>query len=314
MEREAPAGVPRPDEQGNYTSPPLAALRRVWRDYGEGVATDEDVMTVLHAVADFAQLQIDQLNAQAESGRAQPEDRGFALILDAFEAHLDALEVMARQLDPEEPEDGAFERGLAMAQKATNQLMEGHQAVMDHIHATGTVSCMFCSHENPREAERCAQCGRTMPVPVAAKSSFSAVNAEGVQGGQEPSGETTENFVRLAQAVAAWRAGALDAEGLMEAIEEIEGRLLAHRHDNRKHVDLLERYAPERRRAVEAAIEATEASLARSLAALEKMKLAFVKEDDSYLETGLFDMEAAARTMVSSYRAMQAAEKGVIEC
>ena len=150
--------IPTPDANGNYDSPPLKALRRVWGDFEAGVATDTDVMDVIAELGRFAQHQLGLFEKKIESGASNPEDPGFSLILEAFEMVLEGCEYMALEFvepDPEdqveEPEEGFFACGLGMIQEATNQMMEGHQLTLEHIEASSVASCPFCAQKNPRD-------------------------------------------------------------------------------------------------------------------------------------------------------------------
>lgn len=291
-----------PDEHGNYTSPPLAALRLVWHDYQAGVATADNLGNTLQAVMDFAQLQIDSLNAQVERGESDPEDPVFRQILEGFEHHQVAVDQMFMEL--EEPGQGHFDLGLKLAQQATNQLALGHQKMVEHIEAMGRVSCMFCGRENDRGQARCNGCGRALPQDTPT-SSFTAVENEGLETASK--GQVTENYRQLAAATAAWRAEELDAEGLLAKIEEVEDRMTNHQRDNLAYREALEGYPEEHRPAFYNAVDATDKALEAGLMALEKMKLAFDKEDDSYLESGLHDFEASSWAMLAALAKMQAA-------
>jgi len=291
-----------PDEHGNYTSPPLAALRLVWQDYQAGVATADNLGNTLQAVMDFAQVQIDSLQAQVERGESDPEDPVFRQILEGFEHHQVAVDQMFAEL--EEPGQGHFELGLKLAQQATNQLALGHQKMVEHIEAMGKVSCMFCGRENDRGQAKCNQCGRNLPQDVPT-SSFEARESHGLD--PENKGQVTENYKQLAAATAAWRAEELDADGLLTRLEEVEERLTNHQRDNLAYRETLEAYPEERRAEFYAAVDGIDKALEAGLMALEKMKLAFEKEDDSYLESGLHDFEASSYSMLAALAKMQAA-------
>ncbi|MGE0492998.1 MAG: hypothetical protein AB7S38_27550 [Vulcanimicrobiota bacterium] len=297
-------GIPQPDSDGNYTSPPLAAIRRVWGDYQQEIASEEDVVTVLQAVADFAQLQVEQLEAQLEAGVSQVENAAFLRILEAFELHHEALELMAEHF--EAPEEGLFERGLAIVQEATNELMAGHQMLLDDIEAAGQVNCMFCSAPNPRGTDKCARCGRSLLVPGEARSAISVVNAEGLDN-SAGQGQVTQNFALVKGAVEAWRAEQLSSDDLLAQLEQVEENLAGHRASNEEAASRLEEAPPERRQAITAALEQTDVAIAHNLAAIEKMKLAFVKEDDTYLVNGLADLEHASRLTLAAFQALKSA-------
>ena len=66
--------------------------------------------------------------------------------------------------------------------------------------------------------------------------------------------------------------------------------------------------APQRE-ALAAAVSMTQDGLEASLAAIERMRLAFEKEDDTYLHLGLGDFEEASRLMVQSFLASKDAAR-----
>ncbi|MBI3928189.1 MAG: hypothetical protein HY319_21780 [Armatimonadetes bacterium] len=330
-ERPAPTGLTQPpepyDEEGNYDSPALGSLRRAWEDLGQGKISTEVMVGLITEVAQFIQVQLDILYQQVQQGVSNPNDPSFKLIWKGFETHLEAMEVMAREFpeasDTEDPEveqaeteeaeadevplGGYFAQGMDLAQKGTNMMMAGHKLAMEHIDAIGRISCMFCGSENRRGVERCHHCGRALPALPGdpAQSSINVANVEGLEG-QGPTGaEITDNFVIVNEAVAAWRGGALDADGLLAELEKVEGRLLAHDEANVQDLQLMEQQPG--KEALAQAASLTAKAIQHSLEALAKMKLAFDKEDDSYLVTGLHDLEAASKLMVQSFHACREA-------
>lgn len=313
-----PTEPPEPDEDGNYDSPALRALRRVWEDFVDEKAEEAHVMGVVAELDRFANAQLAQLNRQIEEGTAKTEEESFKLIYEAFEILLDATDMMAFEFvepeeEMEEPEEGFFLTGLELVQEATNQMMEGHNLALEHIQATSEICCMFCNHKNPRGIERCQKCGRALPKmpgqPV--QSSFTAVQEEGLDRKSGPRGaNVTENYVILAQGVGLWRENQIDAERLFEGIEEIEQRLIDHQNDLPDQRFMVEDQAPEHQReALLEAIDLTQEGLERSLAALDRMKLAFEKEDDTYLELGLSEFEEASKLLVQAFHANQKAAR-----
>ncbi len=293
----------------NYESPALATIRRVWSAYQEGQATSEDVLGVLSQVAGFVQFELATLADQAEKGVARADDPIYRQIVSAFQSHLEAVEVMVGEFSQEEPTGAEFSRGLELARAANDLMLEAHNQAMEHIQAMGRVSCIFCSQDNERGTERCSKCGRNLPAAVddPERSSFAAVNAEGLEGGGPKGAEVTDNYVEVARALQAWRQDQLDADGLLAVLDEVEQRSRQHRADLVQQREMVSLAPEEAREALHQGLELTESGLVETLAALEKMKLAFVKEDDTYLETGLHDLEKAAHTMVQAFHAARAA-------
>ena len=184
-EPQRPPGPPEPDADGNYDSPALQALGRVWEDFCEEVATADDVMDVIGEIGGFSQAQLRQLDHQVETKTSNPDNESFKLIFEAFEILLDACEFMALEFaeeipaDIEEPEEGFFVYGFDLVQEATNQMMEGHKLGMMQIEEMAEVNCPFCSHINQRGQPKCDKCGRAMPN---AQSAGRALNVKEHQG------------------------------------------------------------------------------------------------------------------------------------
>ena len=312
-----PPGLPTPDQDGNYDSPPLKALRRVWQDYQAEIATEPQVMDVIAELGRFAQHNLGLFEKQIDEGASDPDDPGFSLIIEAFELILEGCEHMALEFvepeiedEVEEPAEGFFPFGLSLVQEATNQMMEGHKLTLQHIASIGQVNCPFCSQRNSREELRCGKCGRNLPQTetVAVPGSFSsAVQEEGLEGSQGPQGELTENYVTLARAVSGWKSGAVTHQELAATLDAVEGKLLSHLDDTERQEQILKKAPQTLQPALASAVGLTQEALDASLAAIERMRLAFEKEDDTYLHLGLGDFEEASRLMVQSYLASKAA-------
>ncbi len=293
-----PPPLAQPDQEGNYLSRPLLALLRVWHDYLEEKVPEETVFSVLQAVAQMTQAQLDSIESQIESGQTNPESPIVQQVIESFEIHFDALELMAEHF--EDPEQGLFEKGLEVIQEATNSLMEAHEGILDHIEETSQVNCMFCGQKNPRSGQKCSQCGRPIQAPGTEKSSLSVVQSEGLEKKQSL-GRTTENCARLHHAVVGWRGGHLDADGLMSEMLLIEGNLRGHLEGNQR---LRQKPGAD---TIAQALDVMDQGLHLSLAALAKMKMAFEKEDDSYLVNGLADFDAATTTVSQALDLLEAA-------
>ena len=311
------AGAPTPDGPPSLParsperaeSPSLSMLRSVWGAYVQGEATPEDVLGVLDTVTGFINFELETLRQQALKGISDPENPTFQKIVGAFELHLEAIDQMAEEFseesDSEDEAGQAFLEGFELAQKATDQLVEAHTQTMEHIEAMAKVGCIFCGHANARESERCAKCGRPLPG-TPASSSFSLVNQEGLEAGPSV-GEVTQNYAMVAEAVDDWRNGLIQAEELLNTLEDVEQRLACHQEESQQYYDEIKQAPPEAQPALNEAVAMTEEGLIQSLAAIEKMKLAFDKEDDSYLENGLHEFEKASNLMVQAYHASREA-------
>lgn len=308
----SPAGASALPGERQPDSPSLSMLRNCWAAYLDEQATEEDVLGVLDTVQGFIQFELDTLQQQVEQGISQLENPTFQKIFGAFERHLEGLDRIALEFDPEvtELEVGSyFQEGYQICLEATGDLIDAHQQTMEHIEAMANVSCIFCSHSNPRESERCSQCGRNLPGSPSG-SSFSLVNAEGLEGPVGSGLEVTGNYAKVAQAVEGWRQAQIDSDQLLAVLDEVEGKLAGHRQETEQYYREIASSPEAAREALEQAVAQTELGLDQSLDALETMKLAFDKEDDSYLVTGLDQLEQASNLLVQAYHASrQAAQK-----
>lgn len=306
---QGPPAVPEPDEDGNYDSRALKALRRVWEDFCQEIATDENVMGVIQEVGFYSLAQLRGLEQQVDQGISDPENESFGLIFDAFELVVEACDFMALEFaeeipeDLEEPEEGFFEYGLALVQDATNQMMEGHKLAMEHIEAMSYVNCPFCSHLNYRENAKCDKCGRSMPT--APTQSGGAVNLKEHQGLERPDavpdGEVTKNYVMASQLLEAWKAGAVSPEQLAESLDNLEQNFAGHLKELEQQEKMLERAPDSQRDALFEALDKTRHGLDMSLEAVAKMRQAFDRQDDRYLFFGLTDLEEASKLLVEAF-------------
>lgn len=313
-----PTAPPEPDENGDYESPALVALRRVWNDFCEEIATEEQVLDVVAEIGRFCQHNAELLESQIESGVSDPEDPGFALILEAFEMMLEACEYLALEFvepDPEdeveEPEEGFFPYGVELVQEATNQMMQGHTLLMQHIQEISEINCIFCSQPNSRENQRCSKCGRVLPQIGSQQpsGSFSAVSAEGLDGPQTQGseGELTRNYVFVARAVSGWQSGHTSPEELAQVLEGVEQNLLAHLEDTERQQVQLKKAPAEQQAALMEAVLMTQEALDASLAAVERIQSSFENEEETHLQLGLNEFEEASRSMIVAYNACKAA-------
>lgn len=276
--------VPKPDSDGNYDSPPLAALRRCWDSLLEGRANEEDLAQTLQAYSDRAQFELDRLESQVISGLSDPKDPIFSAVVRGFEQQLAAVERMTLEL--EEPEKGHMEVGLELAQRANNALMAAHLQMLERIEQLSRVTCLFCGEVQERGPERCGKCTRALPGQESEQATFSVVQAEGLQPRGVEGRNMTENAIGLTRAVHAWRNGELDWERLYTVLDEVEERLMSHQETN---AQAIADEGDER-----GLLARTDAALEESLAALDYMRMAWDKEDDSYLETGLTKFHEAS--------------------
>ena len=306
---DGPPSLPAPSPQ-QAVSPSLSMLRSVWEAFRHGEATPDDVLGVLDQVTGFIQFELETLRQQVLKGISDPENPTFQTIVGAFEKHLEAIDLMAQEFP--DTQDEAFQpgehylSGFALAEQATQELADAHRQTMEHIEAMASVSCIFCNHSNPRETERCAKCGRTLPGAPSG-SSFSLLNAEGLDAAVSPVGEVTQNYALLAEAVDDWRNGVIQSEELLTTLEDVEQRLACHQEESLQYYEEIKKAPEQAQASLTEAVEMTEQGLTQSLAALDTMKLAFDKEDDSYLDTGLDEFAKASNLVVKAYHASREA-------
>lgn len=282
-------------------------LRSVWQAHLTGEASPDDVLGVLDTVTGFIQFELETLRQQALQGISDPDNPTFQRIVEAFELHLEAIDTMALEFTDEDAEPAQhFRQGYQIAQQATQQLADAHRETMEHIKAMANVACIFCSHSNPRESERCSQCGRNLPGSPSG-SSFSLVNEEGLDGAATPRAEVTQNYALVAEAVEDWRNGVIQTEELLTTLEDVEQKLACHQEETEQYYKEIEKAPAEAQAALNEAVAMTEEGLAQSLAAIDKMKMAFDKEDDSYLSNGLDEFEKASNIVARAFHASRAA-------
>lgn len=288
--------APQPDAQGNYDSPPLAAVRRCWDALLDGQAQDEDLLQTLQAYSDRVQFELNRLESQVFQGTSDPKDPIFAAVVDGFERQLAAVERMAQEL--EDPEQGHMEVGMELAQRANNALMAAHLRMMARVEQLAQVNCPFCGTSQQRGGERCVQCGRALPGVLDSQSSFSVVQSEGLQASGLSGRAMTENALHLTQSVQAWRGGKLPWEQLYTVLDELEEKLMRHQDSNAQAV--VEEGDPR------GLLGRTHEALEDSLEALDHMRMAWDKDDDSYLEVGLSKFHEASDEMLKLLELLKA--------
>jgi hypothetical protein len=291
MEGTSSLRIPQPDAEGNYDSPPLAAVRRCWQDFLDGHAAEADLELTLQAFADRVSFELEKLDQQVEAKKSDANDPIFASIVAGFEQQLNAAERMLRELD--EPDIGHMEAGLELAQRANNRLMQAHQQLVERESTPPAINCVFCGAECTPGASRCTHCNRPLPVTGESQgqsSSFSVVEQSGLEANLS-SRRLTQNAAHIMRAVDAWKGGKLDWESLYTVLDEIEDKLLQHQEANQS--DIAGNGDPS------GLLARTDALLEESLAAVDHMRLAWDKDDQSYLETGLGQFCSAGEQLLS---------------
>ncbi|MFA5503782.1 MAG: hypothetical protein WC314_04475 [Vulcanimicrobiota bacterium] len=311
-----PSGPPRPDADGNYDSPALQALNRVWDDYCQEIAGPDDVLDVIGEIAGFSQAQLQQLDQQVRDRVSNPENEAFKLIHEAFEILLEACEFMilefAEELPDgvEEPDEGFFLYGFDLVQEATNQMMAGHLLGMEHIDAMAEVSCPFCSQLNQRGEPKCGRCGRALPTAVDTGQALDLKEHQGLDRSRpDQDAELTKNYAMAAHLLEGWKAGAVGAEQLGDFLDHLEQNFSGHLGDTDQQEKVIARAPESRRKGLLEALNLTRRGLQMSLDSVARMRLAFEKEDDRYLFFGLGDLEEASRVLVDAYWANKEASK-----
>jgi len=317
-----PMAPPKPDADGNYDSPALRALGKVWEAFLEEQAGPGDVIGVIAKIGDFAYSQLRLLEKQVEDGVSNPDEEAFSLIFEAFEILLEGCEFLALEFaeeipeDLEVPPDGFFLYGYDLIQEATNQMMRGHTLAMEHIEAMADVNCPFCEQVNSRENTKCDKCGRPLMTAPLEDSGHAVdlVERQGLEkrspgGGAAADEGLTKNYMLTAELLERWKAGSADAEELEKHLDQMENGFLGHLGETKQHEQMIKRAPAAKRAALMEALEMTRQGLNLSLDAIEKMRLAFDNEDDRYLFFGLTDLEEASRVLVDAYWANKEAAK-----
>jgi hypothetical protein len=315
LQPKPPSGPPEPDADGNYDSPALQALGRVWEAYCDEVATPGDVMDVIAEVGGFSQAQLGQLEHQLETKVSNPDNESFKLIFEAFEILLDACDFMALEFaeeipeDIEEPEEGFFPYGFELVQEATNQMMEGHKLGMKQIAEMAEVNCPFCSYVNERGQPKCGKCGRALPNATDAGSALNVKEHQGLEK-KQPGQDLTKNYAMTAHLLEGWKAGAVGVEQLSEFLDQLEQGFVGHLEETDRQEKMIARAPASQRPGLLEALGKTRQGLQMSLESVAKMRLAFDNQDDRYLFFGLGDLEEASKVLVEAYWANKEAAKG----
>lgn len=284
----------------DYSSPTLDALFDIFAAYHQGKASQEEVLALISEVGEHVEDYLDALEEQAEAGQVDVEDRGFQMIREGFEEHLEGLELLAE--DPEEPFDG-----LNLIQSAINRMVYGRRLLMARARAASSVACVYCSAENPIGETRCQACFRRLPVAGDAASSTTSVSIkEGRPGTTEV---LTEEFVTLSRAVESWKRGELSVQGLRSTLDEIADSLGEHLAENRTLPDQLASFGSTAVAQGRELANRTSQALQTSLEALQKMGRTFETDDGSYLENGLHDFYVQAKVLVGCHRELTSLEE-----
>ncbi len=286
--------MPPPGPDGHYDSPPVAAVRRCWESVCQGQADESDLLLTLQAFADRVQFELNRLEGQVFQGQSDPKDPIFAAVVEAFERQLEAVERMAEELN--DPGQGHMVAGLELALQANDALMKAQFELVQRVHHQSYVDCPFCSTTNERGSERCSSCSRNLPMAEPTGQTVSVVQAEGLPLSAGEGRPMTENALRITQAVDAYRQGQLDFEQLYAVLDEVEEKLLGHQDGNQQ--------AIEAEGDPQGYLAETHTALERSLEALDHMRLAWDKDDDSYLEEGLHRLHLASDELLRLYSAL----------
>ncbi|MBI3927636.1 MAG: hypothetical protein HY319_19005 [Armatimonadetes bacterium] len=286
--------LPPADQDGNYEMPALVRLRQIFAEYAEGRMRSEEVLEVLDRIAEFTELQIEEM--ENVEGDVNLEDPGRLGILDGFEAQLQA--VLYLSVDIRDP--NRVRRGLDLAQKAVNRMVIGYRQVVEDDRKLDTQCCPWCAAESRRGARRCLSCGQDFPTAPVQPGSLIAVEGSGIES-EEPEGPTTPNYVRVSQAVEGWRNRALDDSGLLTELQQVQQRHVDHLRANQRERDGAGELPADERQSLLDLLHEIDEAVSANVDALERMMIYFDDGNPGHIEAGFADLAAATDRVLSSY-------------
>ena len=208
-----------PDEEGNYGTPTLSLLFEVWDEYDYGEVEKDAVLDVLDRVEKLARSQIESMESAALDPAVDLFDPNRLKILDAFQAHLEGVDVMRGFFSTGDPD--SVDTALEIIQLATNQMITTYQSMAPDEQAQEPPKlCVMCSAPNPREAKSCSQCHAILPVNETPTVSR-LIAAEGPVGIAEDTAQTTPNFLEICDAYDCWCERKLDDETFLKTVVRI---------------------------------------------------------------------------------------------
>ena len=277
---------PRPQSDGHYSSPGLEKLRWALAHYH---------LETLELLSQETQGRLDLLQLSLEQGLDRSDDPLYRQIQAATLQFQMALKMAILYVETQQSRWS--QSALELAQAATDQMAGGYLAFIDHAQACLTVYCPRCSGANPRGQQRCSHCAQGLPQPVCQDA-----NAEPQQ---TESQTTTPNHDRVVAAVEGFRQGLMTASVLRQEVTEVWQNLHRHWRSLDKDRQQSRRLPAQQAAAYSQVLEAIEAALDSSLAAVEELLSFFEDQQPVHLEQGMDLLSLATPQMVDAFRDLQ---------
>jgi len=278
--------LPRPDDHGHYSSPGLDRLR--W-------ALEQHHLETLQHLSQQTQERLELLKLSLEKGLDQGDDPLHQQILAATLQFQMALKMALLYLETHQPQ--WRHSALDLAQTATDQMAIAYLAFLEHAQACLTVYCPGCSGANPRGQQRCSHCTQVLPqsIQLEANPRFEAADCQ----------NTTPNHDRLVSAVEGYQKGLLTAPAMRQELTEVWQNMHRHLRSLDKDRRQSQRLPSQQRAAYDQVLDAVEAALDASLAAVEELLLFFDGENSVHLEHGLELLQVATPCLLDAFQALQ---------
>ncbi len=293
-----------PDEFGDYDSPVLKSLRKVWNRFLEDAADEEDVLQAVRQARLQVDSHLDNLQAQVDANISDPEAPLFRSVARAFVEHLEALQLMEREFDasPDDPEyDDFFERGYIQAQEATNRMMRAHEATLEHIEEESWTTCPSCDARNLVTNRECHSCRLALPkqVQMVSQRGRQSFLAEEVTVKPVSGGTVTENFLSVKRAVDRWLENGGGLSLVLSTIGEVRESMQLHLEDIAR---LVESLAGENE-AVLSALSETESRIVESLNSLSRLERALSEPQPKtpVVRVRMVELETQSQGVAESY-------------
>lgn len=245
------------------SSPSLDAVRRCWQRVLAGGNNDTDLLHALQAYEDSLSEELERLG-EGDSDAHRSLERCLA-----------AVDRMLMELD--QPDQGHMDAGLQLADQA--------EAARSAAAAVGgAVLCPFCGQPRETGTSRCGACQRPLPFLEGATSSLSVMQNDGLD---RQSRRQTQNAAALTRVLAQFRAGEATWDDLLAQIDDVEDKLIGHQEANAQSTTQTAEQT-----------ERVNLLLEESLSAVDCMRLAWDKNDESYLDNGLASFAQSSEALL----------------
>ena len=301
--------MPEPDENGNYETTALRTLREYWHEYFNMTKEMEEVQSVMEKICQV----IEERQELMETGISEMGDSADnpinTDIYEAFELHKDGLDLMAQYFETQD--ENMVNEGFKIMQDATNLLMAAFLRFRDAMKLEMRILCPACAAENIKGDEKCSKCGFKLPVAIIADmpGTGMTITEEGFT--DEEDDLTTDNYDKIAAAMANWKEREIDDNQLLGEINEVEERFKAHKQSLLQEKSDMQGLNDNEKRLFTDLTGIIEEALNENLAALAQMKQYFNDQNLLHLDGGFDAFWEATRSIIRSFEASENLQKMV---